>query len=256
MSGSIVRIAMWSGPRNISTAMMRSFGSRADCAVTDEPFYAAYLVGTGLIHPMRDEVIASQPTDWREVAAALAGPAPEGKPVWYQKHMTHHMLPEFGRAWCDSLVNAFLIRAPEAALASYSRKRDDFTLEEIGLPTQAELFDRAAQRHGRAPPVVESQDVLADPRGVLSALCAACGIAFDCAMLSWAAGRRATDGVWAPVWYQAVEQSTQFAAPRREVAFDELPDRLKPIAAAARPIYDRLAAHKLTASSSRDRKDV
>ncbi len=243
-----VRIAMWSGPRNISTAMMRSFSARADCAVTDEPFYAAYLVATGLLHPMREAVIASQATDWREVAEALVGQPPDGKPIWYQKHMTHHMLPEFGRAWCDGLVNAFLIRAPEAVLASYSQKRDDFTLEEIGLPTQAELFDRAAQRLGRAPPVIESQDVLADPRGVLSALCAACGVPFDPAMLSWAAGRRDTDGVWAPVWYQTVERSTEFAAPRREAAFGDLPDALKPIAAAARPIYDRLAAHKLGAA--------
>ena len=249
-AGSTVRIAMWSGPRNISTAMMRSFGARADCAVTDEPFYAAYLVATGLFHPMRDEVIASQPTDWRKVAEALVGPPPDGKPVWYQKHMTHHMVPAFGRAWCDGLVNAFLIRAPEAVLASYSSKRDNFTLEELGLPTQAELFDRAAQRLGRAPPVIESQDVLADPEGVLSALCVACGVPFDPAMLSWAPGRRATDGVWAPVWYQAVELSTKFAAPRPEVAFDEVPGALKPIAAAARPIYDRLAAHKLTARAS------
>jgi len=249
-AGSTVRIAMWSGPRNISTAMMRSFGARADCAVTDEPFYAAYLVATGLFHPMRDEVIASQPTDWRKVAEKLVGPPPDGKPIWYQKHMTHHMAPEFGRAWCDGLVNAFLIRAPEAVLASYSSKRDNFTLEELGLPTQAELFDRAAQRLGRAPPVIESQDVLANPEGVLSALCAACGVPFDPAMLSWAPGRRATDGVWAPVWYQTVELSTKFAAPRPEVVFDDLPDMLKPMAAAARPIYDRLAAHKLTARAS------
>ena len=123
---SFVRIAMWSGPRNISTAMMRSFGARTDCAVTDEPFYAAYLVATGLIHPMRDEVIASQPTDWREVADALVGPAPDGKPIWYQKHMTHHMLPQFGREWSDRFVNAFLIRAPDAVLASYSHKRGRF----------------------------------------------------------------------------------------------------------------------------------
>jgi len=120
-AGPVVRIAMWSGPRNISTAIMRSFGARADCAVTDEPFYAAYLVATGLIHPMREEVIASQPTDWRKVADALVGPPPDGKPVWCQKHMTHHMLPDFGREWCDGLVNAFLIRAPEAVLASLSR---------------------------------------------------------------------------------------------------------------------------------------
>ncbi len=226
--------------------MMRSFGARADCALIDELFYAAYLVATGLLHPMRGEVIASQPTDWRKIADALVGPSPDGKPVWYQKHMTHHMLPDFGRDWCDGLVNAFLIRAPEAVLASYSMKRDDFTLQEIGLPIQAQLFDRVADRLGHAPPVVESQDVLADPRGVVSALSVACGVPFNSAMLSWAPGRRATDGVWASVWYQTVEQSTRFATPRREIAFDELPDVLKPIAAAARPIYDRLAAHKLT----------
>ena len=197
---------------------------------------------------MRDEVIASQPTDWRKVADTLVGPPPEGKPIWYQKHMTHHMLPQFGREWSDPLVNAFLIRAPAAVLASYAHKRDDFTLEEIGLPAQAELFDRAADRLGRAPPVIESQDVLADPRGMLTALCEACGVPFDAAMLSWAPGRRASDGVWAPAWYDAVERSTGFAAPRRELGVDDLPDALKPVAEAAQPIYERLARHKLGAS--------
>ncbi len=246
MSGdSVVRIAMWSGPRNISTAMMRSFGARADCAVTDEPFYGAYLVATGLTHPKREEVIASQPTDWRKVADRLVGPPPEGKPIWYQKHMTHHMLPQFGREWSNPLVNAFLIRAPAAVLASYSHKRDDFTLEEIGLPAQAELFDRAADRLGRSPPVIESQDVLSDPCGTLTALCEACGVPFDGAMLSWAPGRRASDGVWAPAWYDAVERSTGFAAPRCELGVDDLPDALKPVAEAAQPIYERLARHKL-----------
>ncbi|MBV9287041.1 MAG: hypothetical protein JO288_04330 [Hyphomicrobiales bacterium] len=246
-----VRLAMWSGPRNISTAMMRSFGARADCAVTDEPFYAAYLVATGLLHPMRDAVIASQPNDWRAVAAALVGPPPKGKAVWYQKHMTHHMLPEFGRQWCDGLINAFLIRAPEAVLASYSRKRDDFTLEEIGLPAQAELFDRAADRLGHPPPVVESQDVLADPPALLALLCDACGVRYDPAMLSWAPGRRASDGVWAPAWYEAVERSTGFDPPREEVGLADLPDVLKPIAERARPIYDRLAAYKLIPAQPR-----
>jgi hypothetical protein len=241
----VVRIAMWSGPRNISTAMMRSFGARADCAVSDEPFYAAYLVAAALIHPMREEVIASQPTNWRQVADTLIGPPPSGKAIWYQKHMAHHMLPGFGREWIDHVVNAFLIRAPEAVLASYSLKRDEFTLEDVGLPAQLELFERAADRLGRAPPVVESQDVLSDPRGVLDALCAACGIPFDQAMLSWPRGKRASDGVWAPAWYAAVERSTSFAAPRREVGFDELPNPLKRIAEAARPIYERLARHKL-----------
>jgi hypothetical protein len=227
---------------------MRSFGARADCAVTDEPFYAAYLVATGLVHPMRDEVIASQPTDWRTVADALVGPPPEGKPIWYQKHMTHHLLPQFGREWSDPLVNAFLIRAPAAVLASYAHKRDDFTLEEIGLPAQAELFDRAADRLSRAPPVIDSRDVFADPRGMLTSLCEACGVPFDAAMLSWARGKRASDGVWAPAWYDAVERSTGFAAPRRELGIDDLPDALKPVAESAQPIYERLARHKLSAS--------
>ncbi len=240
------RIAMWSGPRNISTAMMRAFGNRRDCAVADEPFYAAYLAATGLDHPLRDEVIASQPTDWRAVAAALTGPVPEGKAIWYQKHMTHHMIPSFGRDWIDRCDNAFLIRAPETVLASYAQKRErDFSLEEIGLPAQVALFERAAERLGGPPPVVDGQDMLADPRGMLASLCVALRISFDEAMLSWPPGRRASDGVWAPAWYDAVERSTGFAPPRREIEFDELPDSLKPIAEAARPFYERLARHRL-----------
>src|SRR5271167_3381691 len=139
-----IRIAMWSGPRNISTAMMRAFGNRADCAVSDEPFYSAYLHATGLDHPMREAVIASQPKGWREVAAALTGPPPSESAIWYQKHMTHHMLEGFGRDWTDGFVNAFLIREPAAVLASYARVRSDFTLDEIGLPAQVALFERAA----------------------------------------------------------------------------------------------------------------
>jgi hypothetical protein len=241
---------MWSGPRNISTAMMRAFGNRADCAVSDEPFYGAYLHATGLDHPMRTEVIASQPKDWREVAAALTGPAPGGRTIWYQKHMTHHMLGGFGQDWTDGFVNAFLIRAPEAVLASYARKRQDFTLAEIGLPAQVALFERAAQRLGRAPPVIEGADVLADPRGALTALCAACGMAFDEAMLAWPPGRRPSDGVWAPAWYEAVEKSTGFERPRPEARFDDLPDALKRIAEAGRPLYERLARHRLGAKAA------
>jgi hypothetical protein len=245
MSAPSVRIAMWSGPRNISTALMRAFGARADCAVSDEPFYGAYLHATGLDHPLRDAVIASQPSDWRDVVAALSGPAPGGKTIWYQKHMTHHMIDGFGRDWTDGFVNAFLIRAPEAVLASYAKKRAEFTLEEIGLPAQLALFERAAERLGRAPPVIEGAQVLADPRGALQALCAACGAPFDEAMLSWPPGRRASDGVWAPAWYEAVEKSTGFAPPEREAAFENLPDGLRRIAEAARPYYEKLAQHRL-----------
>jgi hypothetical protein len=242
-----LRIAMWSGPRNISTAMLRAFENRADCAVVDEPFYAAYLSATGLDHPLREKVVASQPTDWREVVAALIGPIPLGKPIYYQKHMTHHMLPKFGREWIGACVNVFLIRAPEAVLASYARRREDFTLDEIGLPAQADLFSRAADELGHAPPVIDGRDVLENPEGMLKALCRACNIAFDPAMLAWPPGRRISDGVWAPAWYDAVERSTGFAAPRPEPTLDDLDETLKAIAAAARPIYERLAQHRLRA---------
>ncbi len=241
-----LRIALWSGPRNISTALMRAFENRPDAAVSDEPFYAAYLDATGLDHPQRDEILASQPRDWRAVVAHLTGPAPAGKPVWYQKHMTHHMLPGFGRDWIDSVANAFLIRAPEPVLASYVEKRGDVTLDEIGLPQQAELFDRVADRLGTAPAVIEARDVLADPRKLLSALCGRLGLVFDEAMLRWPAGRRASDGVWAPSWYDRVERSTGFAPPGPDMGFDDLPDRLKPLAEAGRPFYERLARHKLS----------
>ena len=241
----VVRIAMWSGPRNISTAMMRSFENRPDAAVVDEPFYAAYLKATGFDHPMRDEVLASQPTDWRAVVADLTGPVPGGRSVFYQKHMTHHMLPGIGRDWVRQMRNAFLIRAPEDVLLSYTEVRGAATLDDIGVPQQLELFEREADRLGHAPPVVDSYDVLKDPRGVLGALCAAVGIAFSEKMLTWPAGKRASDGVWAPAWYASVERSTGFAPPRERTRFEDLPDDLKRVAEAARPAYERLAAYRL-----------
>jgi hypothetical protein len=240
-----IRIAMWSGPRNISTAMMRSFGNRPDTAVVDEPFYAAYLSATGIDHPMREETLASQSADWAEVGRALTGPVPGGRAVWYQKHMTHHMLPGVDLGWAAACRNAFLIRPPEQVLASYAAKRGEVSLADIGFERQAELFDREAQRAGRAPPVVEAADVLADPRRTLGALCEALAIPFSDAMLSWPPGRRDTDGVWAPVWYDAVERSTGFAKPGRVARFDDLDDSLKPIAEAARPFYERLAPYAL-----------
>ncbi|MBP7649291.1 MAG: hypothetical protein KA085_02130 [Phenylobacterium sp.] len=239
-----VRIAMWSGPRNISTAMMRSFENRPDTAVVDEPFYAAYLARTGLDHPMREAVLASQPQDWREVAAAMAGPAPGGKAVFYQKHMTHHMLDGVGMEWTEACRSAFLIRDPAAVLASYTVKRAQVTLADIGIVRQRELFEREADRLGVPPPVMEGRDVLADPERVLGMLCDALGVPFRPEMLSWPSGPRDTDGVWAPAWYDAVERSTGFEppGPAREIS---LSDDLRRIADQARPHYEALAAHVL-----------
>lgn len=248
MAGSPLRIAMWSGPRNISSAMMRSFGARADTAVVDEPFYAAYLALSGADHPLRAEVLASQPQDWRAVVEELLGPVPGGKPVWYQKLMTHHMLPQFGREWMRNARNAFLIRDPRYVLGSYMRVRDysAVTLADIGIVQQRELFEREADRLGAAPPVIEGADVLADPPRMLASLCAAVGIPYTDAMLHWSAGRRDTDGVWAPAWYAAVESSTGFApAPAASAEAPALPAALARIATQAHEHYAVLAQHKL-----------
>lgn len=239
-----VRIAMWSGPRNLSTALMRAWGSRADTAVVDEPLYAAYLAATGLAHPARDAVLASQPVDWRAVAAALLGSVPGGKPVYYQKHMAHHLLPGVGREWLSSLRHAFLVREPAGMLASLARVTPAVSVADTGLPQQVALFEETAERLGAAPPVIDAADILADPPGVLAALCAALGVPYDPAMLQWAPGPRPEDGVWAPHWYAAVVASTGFAAPRTAEAPD-VPEALRGVLDACRPLYDLLAAHRL-----------
>lgn len=236
---------MWSGPRNISTAMMRAFENRADCCVSDEPFYAAFLAQTGADHPMREEVLASQPTDWREVASAMTGSPPEPVPVWYQKQMCHHMLDGFGLDWCDGLANVFLVRHPAAVVASYSVKREAVTLEDLGFVQQRSQFERLADRLGQAPPVFVAEDVLADPRAALSALCAAVGIGFDEAMLSWPAGPRASDGVWAPAWYDAVERSTGWARPRPAPDMASPPAGHRAIVDQAMPHYEALARYRI-----------
>jgi hypothetical protein len=235
---------MWSGPRNISTAMMRSFEARGDCAVSDEPFYAVYLHRTGLDHPMRDEVIASQSLDPNDIGARLTGPIPGGKPIWYQKHMTLHMIEAIDRRWMAQVRNAFLIRDPAAVLASYASKRADVTLADIGFVQQRELFEQEADRLGAPPPVVDAADILADPHRALGSLCEALQITYTPAMLHWPRGRRESDGAWAPAWYAAVENSTGFATPAPREA-PALSSYHRTLAEQARPHYDALAKYKL-----------
>jgi hypothetical protein len=205
-----LRLAMWSGPRNISTAMMRSWENRGDCAVVDEPLYAHYLAHTGLDHPGREQVIAAGESDWRKVAARLVGPVPQAKAIWYQKQMTHHLLPHIGREWLRGLSHVFLIRDPREVLISYIRSRPRVTAEDIGVLQQFDIFEYVTQLVGRPPPVIDAGEFLKAPEAQLRALCDELEIDFTPRMLSWPPGRRASDGVWAPYWYAAVERSTGF----------------------------------------------
>jgi Sulfotransferase domain len=233
-----MRIAMWSGPRNLSTAMMYAFAARGDCAVVDEPFYAAYLAATGTVHPMREAVIASQSTDAAQVAAACVGPVPQDQSLFYQKHMTLHMIPAFDRAFLRGLTNVFLIRHPARVVASYAKKRENPSLMDIGFVQQAELFDQVAEMLGQAPPVIDSANIRENPSQALSGLCARLGISFTDRMLHWPAGPKPYDGVWAPHWYGAVHESTGFDA--AEGPLPVLSGAAAELVDAALPYYQRL----------------
>lgn len=234
---------MWSGPRNLSTAMMYSFGARADFAVVDEPFYAAYLDRTGLDHPMRDAVLASQPKDPAVVAATLTGPVPGNRPHFYQKHMTQHMIAGIPRDWFAHVRHVFLIRHPARVVASFGAKYDNPTLADIGFTQQTEIFDELTAQ-GINPIVIDSADIRRDPRGMLTRLCEALDLPFDPAMLSWSKGGHPSDGVWAPHWYGAVHASTGFAP--AEGPLPKLDCALADLARAALPDYEALRAQALT----------
>ena len=234
---------MWSGPRNLSTAMMRSFGSRADTFVSDEPFYGCFLEQTDQRHPMHDEVIAGMDCDWLSVLQTLHGDPPGGQPISYSKQMWHHMTGPIGYDDFAGFTHAFLIRAPERMVASYLKMREAAAFDDFALERQAEFFDREADRLGHAPPVVDANDVLRDPRRTLTALCTALEIKWDEAMLRWAPGRRDTDGPWAPHWYKSVEATTGFGEPDEEPV--DLPDDARGLIEQMQPYYDHLAAHRL-----------
>lgn len=234
---------MWSGPRNISTALMRSWENRPDSAVWDEPLYPHYLARTGRDHPGAAEVLATGETDWRKVVEAILGDVPGGKPIWYQKHMAHHLLPHVGRQWLDAVINCFLIRDPREMLTSYIRKIPDPTLDDLGLAQQVEIFRAVQDRTGRTPPVIDARDVLEHPQAMLEQLCAELDVPFDPRMLTWPAGPRASDGVWAKYWYHEVWQSTTFA--RYQPKPDEVPPHLQQLHATCQVYYDELYAQRL-----------
>jgi hypothetical protein len=243
MSQPTLRIAMWSGPRNISTALMRSWGNRPDTFVCDEPFYAHYLVQTNFDHPGKDEVIRHQENDWRNVVAWLTGPVPEGKSLFYQKHVAHHLLPQIERDWLDHVTNCFLIREPREMLTSLLHFLPEPTLADTGLPQQVEIFRQVRQRKGTTPPVIDARDVLDHPRRTLELLCQALGVSFTEAMLSWLPGPRATDGIWAKHRYGAVEKTTSFQPYAAKA--EAVPERLEKLLEECDEFYQQRWPHRL-----------
>lgn len=239
-----LRLAMWSGPRNISTAMMRAWGNRSDTFVVDEPLYAYYLKETGLPHPIADEIVRSCETDWRKVVAWLTGDVPERKAIFYQKQMTHHLLPEIDREWLGKVSHCFLIRHPQEVITSYIAKNDIPTLEDLGFVQQVEIFDFVRAKTGRVPPVLDSKDVQNDPRRMLGRLCDALETEFTEAMLSWPPGLRPTDGIWAKHWYKEVEHSTSFRPYQPKAA--AVPNQLDAIYRRCLDCYEKLYEHRLT----------
>ena len=237
-----MHIAMWSGPRNLSTAMMYAFAQRADCTVWDEPFYAAYLSETGIQHPMGAEIIAAGETDPAKVIQRCIEPIPPENHL-YQKHMTQHMLSDIPRNWMADVTNVFLIRHPARVIASYAAKRENPTLDDIGFPQQLSLYNHAIAL-GQSPVVIDSADIRANPKRALHSLCAAIDIPFDPAMLQWPAGGIAEDGVWAAHWYGAVHRSTGFAG--AEGPLPKLDAIYESVLEQALPIYEQLRASALS----------
>jgi len=234
---------MWSGPRNISTALMRSWEARGDTAIWDEPLYGYYLRRSGIEHPGRAEIIAAGENDWRVVTARCAGPVPNGKRIFYQKHMTQHVLPELDREWLLALRNCFLIRDPREVIASYARTRPEVTADNVGMARQAELFEWLAARAASPPPIIDSADVMRDPSGMLARLCDALDVEYSVKMLHWTPGPHDGDGVWGKYWYASVWRSTGFTPyVARETRLSE---RLERIAAECDAPYQALYARRL-----------
>lgn len=233
----LLRLAVWSGPRNISTAMMRSWENRSDTCVVDEPLYAHYLKSTGIDHPMAEAVIASQSTNWQGVTHELTLHAKAGYRIYYQKHISTHLLQHMDLQWCKLLINCLLIREPEKVVASYARKRVNLQARDLGYDQLLQVYEYL-RTLGQTPIVIDTDRFLQDPQTQLETWCARLDIPFDNAMLNWPPGTRNTDGVWAAHWYDAVEKSTGFA-PHSEVR-PKLNARQQAVASQCRAAYDKM----------------
>lgn len=239
----LLRLAVWSGPRNISTALMRSWGNRPDTFVIDEPFYAHYLQETRAPHPGIDEVITHHETDWRKVIDILLGPIPKGKSVFYQKQMNKHMLEHINMGWLPQMTNCFLIREPKDMITSFIKVVPNPTLDEFGLREQVEMFRQLRATQGESPIVIEAKDVLQNPRKILKAWCERLNIPFYESMLQWEPGFRDTDGVWSKYWYDNVCNSTRFASykPKNE----DVPMGMQDLLSRCEELYEELYPHRI-----------
>ena len=238
-----MRIAMWSGPRNLSTAMMYSFGARSDCAIWDEPFYASYLHETGIMHPMNREILEDGETDPQGVIDACLGRIPNDKPNYFLKLMSQHMISGFDRSWINDVTNIFLIRHPARVIASYHAKREDPVFEDLGFREQLELFNQARDA-GQTPVVVDATDMRANPKRLMPLVCTALGLPFEPEMLRWPAGGHKDDGAWAPHWYGAVWKSEAFSPDKSKEPL--LPKHLQPLLVQAMESYRVLSEHKIS----------
>ena len=248
MSDGIIRIAMWSGPRNISTAMMRAWENRSDTIVVDEPLYGPYLATTGKKHAMYKEIIEHQGSNWRPIVQYLTQEQPENTTentqIFYQKHMSHHITDDVELDFIDHLRNGFLLRHPNDVLSSYLRKPPRATPEDLGFPQQVKLLNRIKEKTGKTPPVFESKDILLNPENMLQKMCKALEVPYDSAMLSWPKGYRDSDGIWAEHWYNRVIESTGFSKykPKDNIlSKDE-----QRIADLCLPYYEQLLEHKIS----------
>lgn len=235
---------MWSGPRNLSTAMMRSFENRPDCAVWDEPFFAPFLMATGGKNPMWEETLIAHETDPNIVAKQCLEPPSSGEPIYFQKQMPNHVVEGFPREWMRQCRHFFLLRDPAAVIASYAKGRAKFTIQDIGFLEQVDLYDEICAWADERPAIVLSNDILSNPEAYLRAICKSVDIPFDKAMLSWPAGPRDSDGVWAPHWYESVMSSTGFGPPRTENLI--VPDAYADMLEQCRPAYERLLQLKIS----------